>query len=61
MQVDWGVFKLNGKRVSLYLSTLGWSRYAYGVFVDPKTFEIDMAATEEARTARRVTAQTAAE
>jgi len=39
MQVDWGVFRLNGKRVSLYLSTLGWSRYAYGVFVDNERFD----------------------
>ena len=38
MQVDWGVFRLNGKRVSLFLSTLGWSRYAYGVFVDNERF-----------------------
>ena len=39
MQVDWGAFKLNGKRVSLFLSTLGWSRYAYGVFVDNERFD----------------------
>ena len=39
MQVDWGVFRLNGQRVSLYLSTLGWSRYAYGVFVDNERFD----------------------
>lgn len=39
MQVDWGVFRLNGKRVSLYLSTLGWSRYAYGVFVSNERFD----------------------
>jgi len=39
MQVDWGVFRLNGKRVSLFLSTLGWSRFAYGVFVDNERFD----------------------
>lgn len=39
MQVDWGVFRLNGKRVSLFLSTLGWSRYAYGLFVDNERFD----------------------
>ena len=33
------MFRLNGKRVSLFLSTLGWSRYAYGVFVDNERFE----------------------
>jgi transposase len=39
MQVDWGVFKLNGTRVSLFLATLGWSRYNFGVFVDNEQFE----------------------
>lgn len=39
MQVDWGVFRLNGKRVSLFLSTLGWSRFAYGVFVSNERFD----------------------
>jgi transposase len=39
MQVDWGAFKLNGKRVSLFLATLGWSRFNYGMFVDNERFE----------------------
>jgi transposase len=39
MQVDWGVFKLNGKRVSLFLATLGWSRFNFGVFVDNERFD----------------------
>jgi len=39
MQVDWGVFKLNGRRVSLFLGTLGWSRFNFGVFVDNEQFE----------------------
>ena len=39
MQVDWGAFKLNGRRVSLFLSTLGWSRFNFGLFVDNEQFE----------------------
>lgn len=39
MQVDWGSFKLEGRRVSLFLSTMGWSRYAYGTFVDNERFD----------------------
>ena len=39
MQVDWGAFRLNGQRVSLFLATLGWSRYTYGVFVDNERFD----------------------
>jgi transposase len=39
MQVDWGAFKLNGKRVSLFLATLGWSRFNFGLFVDNERFE----------------------
>ena len=38
MQVDWGVFKLNGQRVSLFLATLGWSRFNYGEFVADEQF-----------------------
>lgn len=38
-QVDWGAFRLNRQRVSLFLATLGWSRYAYGEFVDNERFE----------------------
>ena len=34
MQVDWGAFRLNGHRVSLFLATLGWSRFNFGVFVE---------------------------
>lgn len=39
MQVDWGAFRLNGSRVSLFLATLGWSRFTFGVFVDNERFE----------------------
>lgn len=39
MQVDWGSFRLEGKRISLFLSTLGWSRYAYGLFVANERFD----------------------
>lgn len=39
MQVDWGAFKLNGKRISLFLATLGWSRFNFGLFVDNERFE----------------------
>jgi len=39
MQVDWGTFKLNGQRVSLFLATLGWSRFNFGLFVDNEQFE----------------------
>jgi transposase len=38
MQVDWGAFRLNGQRVSLFLTTLGWSRFSYGVFVEDEKF-----------------------
>ena len=39
MQVDWGVFKLNGQRMSLFLATLGWSRFNYGEFVANEQFD----------------------
>ncbi|MCH8961612.1 MAG: IS21 family transposase [Bacteroidetes bacterium] len=39
MQVDWGAFRLNGQRVSLFLATLGWSRFNFGLFVDNEQFE----------------------
>ena len=39
MQVDWGAFKLNGRRVSLFLATLGWSRFNFGLFVGNEQFE----------------------
>ena len=39
MQVDWGVFRLNGQRISLFLGTLGWSRFNFGLFVDNEQFE----------------------
>jgi transposase len=39
MQVDWGAFKLGKQRVSLFLATLGWSRFHFGVFVDNEQFE----------------------
>lgn len=38
MQVNWGAFKLNGKRISLFLTTLGWSRFNFGLFVDNERF-----------------------
>ncbi len=38
MQVDWGAFKLNGQRISLFLATLGWSRFNFGVFVTDEQF-----------------------
>lgn len=39
MQVDWGSFKLGGQRISLFLATLGWSRFNFGVFVANERFE----------------------
>ncbi len=48
MQADWGAFKLNGQRISLFLGTLGWSRFAYGVFVDNERFETLCACHEQA-------------
>lgn len=39
MQVDWGSFRLDTQRISLFLCTLGWSRYSYGVFVDNERFD----------------------
>jgi transposase len=39
MQVDWGAFRLNGERISLFLSTLGWSRFNFGVFVENEQFD----------------------
>lgn len=38
-QVDWGSFKLGEQRISLFLITLGWSRFAYGEFVENEQFE----------------------
>ena len=39
MQVDWGAFRLNGQRISLFLATLGWSRFNFGLFVDNERFD----------------------
>lgn len=39
MQVDWGSFRLGSKRISLFLCTLGWSRYSFGIFVDNERFD----------------------
>jgi transposase len=39
MQVDWGAFKLNGQRISLFFATLGWSRFNFGLFVDNERFD----------------------
>ena len=39
MQVDWGSFKLSGQRISLFVATLGWSRFTFGVFVANEQFE----------------------
>jgi transposase len=38
MQVDWGAFRLGGQRISLFLATLGWSRFTFGVFVENEQF-----------------------
>ena len=48
MQIDWGSFRLNNKRVSLFLCTLGWSRYSSGVFVDNERFDTLRACHEQA-------------
>jgi len=48
MQVDWGAFKLNGQRVSLFLATLGWSRFNYGEFVVNEQFATLRACHEHA-------------
>jgi len=48
MQVDWGAFKLNGQRISLFLATLGWSRFNYGEFVVNEQFETLRACHEHA-------------
>lgn len=48
MQVDWGAFKLNGQRISLFLATLGWSRFNYGEFVLNEQFETLRACHEHA-------------
>ena len=48
MQVDWGAFKLDGQRVSLFLATLGWSRFTFGVFVDNERFETLSSCHEQA-------------
>lgn len=48
MQVDWGAFKLNGQRISLFLATLGWSRFNYGEFVLDEQFETLRACHEHA-------------
>jgi transposase len=48
MQVDWGAFKLNGKRLSLFLATLGWSRFNFGLFVDDERFDTLRACHEQA-------------
>ena len=48
MQIDWGAFKLNGERISLFLATLGWSRFNYGEFVVNEQFETLRACHEHA-------------
>ena len=48
MQVDWGSFKLNGQRISLFLATLGWSRFNYGEFVVNEQFDTLRACHEHA-------------
>lgn len=47
-QVDWGAFKLEGQRISLFLITLGWSRFAYGEFVVNERFETLRSCHEQA-------------
>lgn len=39
MQVDWGVFRRGKAPLSAFVSTLGWSRYAYVEFVTDERFE----------------------
>lgn len=39
MQVDWGSFRLGKQRISLFVATLGWSRYTFGMFVANEQFE----------------------
>ena len=39
MQVDWGSFKLDRQRISLFVATLGWSRFTFGLFVENEQFE----------------------
>jgi len=39
MQVDWGAFTLDGKHISLFLATLGWSRFSFGTFVGNERFD----------------------
>lgn len=48
MQVDWGAFKLNGQRISLFLATLGWSRFNFGLFVENEQFETLQVCHEQA-------------
>ena len=48
MQVDWGAFRLNGQRISLFLATLGWSRFNYGEFVVNERFDTLRACHEHA-------------
>ena len=48
MQTDWGAFKLNGQRISLFLTTLGWSRFSFGVFVEDERFETLLSCHEQA-------------
>lgn len=40
MQVDWGSFRLNKQRISLFVATLGWSRACYGEFVSSERVEV---------------------
>jgi transposase len=39
MQVDWGVFRRGKAPLSAFVSTLGWSRYAYVEFVTDERFD----------------------
>lgn len=39
MQVDWGVFRRGKAPLSAFVTTLGWSRYAYVEFVTDERFE----------------------
>ena len=48
MQIDWGAFKLEGQRISLFLATLGWSRFNYGEFVVNEQFATLRACHEHA-------------
>lgn len=48
MQVDWGVFRRGKEPLSAFVTTLGWSRYAYVEFVRDERFATLKACHEHA-------------